>query len=154
MQEEGATLWDYSQEHLVVIKDEKVSPFVKFEIILPLLCCLLDLLKNKNCRVWNSMINLWIDPRTYQKYRILLSARQRSNNYLELSKENVLGNIMLSHWPCFTWNFFEIWLHKILRFIFQKQPLCPRNIGIQHWRKSPIFKTFLEIFLTLRTTIL
>ena len=34
-----AVLWDYSQEHLVVIKDEKVCPFVKFEIILPLICC-------------------------------------------------------------------------------------------------------------------
>ena len=31
----GAPLWDYPQEHLVVIRDEKVSPFVKFEIILP-----------------------------------------------------------------------------------------------------------------------
>ena len=31
------TLWDYPREHLVVIRDEKVSSFVKFEIILPLL---------------------------------------------------------------------------------------------------------------------
>ena len=37
-----ATLWDYPQEQLLVIRDEKVSPFVKFEIILPLLCFLLD----------------------------------------------------------------------------------------------------------------
>ena len=37
------------------------------------------------------MINLWIDFRTCQKQRILLSARESSNNYLELSKENVLG---------------------------------------------------------------
>ena len=35
--------------HLVDIKDEKVSPFVKFEIILPLLCFLLDPLTNKHC---------------------------------------------------------------------------------------------------------
>ena len=40
-----ATLWDYPQEHLVVRRDEKVSPFVKFEKILPLLCFLLDPLK-------------------------------------------------------------------------------------------------------------
>ena len=64
---EGATLWDYPQEHLVVIRDEKVSPFVKFEKILPLLCFLLDPLTNKHCRTWSSMINLWIDSRTYQK---------------------------------------------------------------------------------------
>ena len=57
----GATLWDYLQEHLVVIRDEKVSPFVKFEIILPLVCFLLDPLPNKHCRRWISMINLWID---------------------------------------------------------------------------------------------
>ena len=62
-----ATLQDYPQEHLVVIRDEKVSPFVKFEIILPLLCFLLDPLTNKHCRKWDSMINLWIDSRTYQK---------------------------------------------------------------------------------------
>ena len=30
-------MWDYSQEHLFVIRDENVSHFVKFEIILPLL---------------------------------------------------------------------------------------------------------------------
>ena len=41
----GATLQDYPQEHLVVIGDEKVSAFVKFEIILPLLYFLLDLLQ-------------------------------------------------------------------------------------------------------------
>ena len=53
----GATLWDYPQKHLVVIRDEKVSPFVKFEIILPLLCFLLDPLTNKHCGTWSSMIN-------------------------------------------------------------------------------------------------
>ena len=63
----GITLWDYPQEHLVVIRDEKVSPFVKFEIILPLLCFLLDPLTSKHCRTWSSMINLWIDSRTCQK---------------------------------------------------------------------------------------
>ena len=63
----GATLWDYPQEYLVVIRDEKVSPFVKFEIILPLLCFLLDPLTYKYCRAWSSMIKLWIDFRIYQK---------------------------------------------------------------------------------------
>ena len=43
-----ATLQNYPQEHLVDIRDEKVSPFVKFEIILPLLCFLLDPLTNKD----------------------------------------------------------------------------------------------------------
>ena len=52
---------------LVCQRDEKVSPFVKFEIILPLLCFLLSSLTNKHCRPWSSMINLWIDSRTYQK---------------------------------------------------------------------------------------
>ena len=35
--------------NLVDIRHEKVSPFVKFEIILPLLCFLLDSLTNKHC---------------------------------------------------------------------------------------------------------
>ena len=39
----GTALWDYPKEYLlVVIRDEKVSPFVKFETILPLHCFLLD----------------------------------------------------------------------------------------------------------------
>ena len=113
------------------------------------------------CEIWNNltlvcsllgmikfcMINLWIDSRTCQKYRVLLSSRQRSNNYLELSKENVLGNMMLPHWPYFTWKFFMIWFHKIPKLIFQKQPSCPRDICIEHWRKPPVFTAFLEIFL-------
>ena len=86
----GATLWDY-QEHLVIMRDGKVCSFVKFEIILPLLCCLLDPFTNKHCRAWSSMIDLWIDSRACQKYRILLSARQRSNNYSELSKRKCFG---------------------------------------------------------------
>ena len=35
--------------HLVDIRHQKVSPFVKFGIILPLLCFLLDPLTNKHC---------------------------------------------------------------------------------------------------------
>ena len=38
------------------------------------------------------MISLWIDSRTYKKKIILQSARQRSSNYLEYSKENVFGD--------------------------------------------------------------
>ena len=48
----GTALWDKPQEYLVVIRDENVSPFVKFEIILPLFCFLLDPLTNKHCRAW------------------------------------------------------------------------------------------------------
>ena len=113
-----ATLWNYPQKHLVVIKDKKLYPFVKFKIIISLLCCLLDPLTNKHCKAWSSMINLWIDSKTCQKYRILLSGSQRSNNYLDLSEENVFENMMLSLWPCFTWKFFIIWFHKILKLIF------------------------------------
>ena len=80
------TLWDYPKVYLVVIRDEKSPTFVKFEIILPLLRGLLDHLTNKHCRVWSSMINLWIDFRTYQKQRILLSAGQGPSNNLQPSK--------------------------------------------------------------------
>ena len=55
------------QKHLVVISDEKVPPFLKFEITLPLLCFLLDFFTNKHCRTWSSAINLWIDSRTSQR---------------------------------------------------------------------------------------
>ena len=53
--------------HLVDIRDEEVSPFVKFEIILPLLSFLLDPLTYKHRRTWSSIINLWIDSRTCKK---------------------------------------------------------------------------------------
>ena len=42
----GTTLQDYD---LVDIRHKKVSSFVKFEIILPLLCFLLDPFTNKHC---------------------------------------------------------------------------------------------------------
>ena len=58
------TLQDY---HLADTRDEKVSPFAKFEMILPLLCFLLDPLTNKHCSAWSSMMNLSIDYRTCQK---------------------------------------------------------------------------------------
>ena len=152
------TLWDYPQEHLVVIWYEKVSPFIKFEIMFLLLYFLLEPLTNKPCRVWRSMIHLRIDFRTCQKRRILLSARQGSNNYLELSKENFffwggewVGRLMLSHWPCLTWKFIMIWFHEILKLIFQKQPSCPRVICTEHWRKLPNLTTskiLVEFYLT------
>ena len=56
-----------SQEHLVVIRDQKVSPFVKLEVILPLFCFLLDPLTNMHYSTWSSVMNLWIDFRTCQK---------------------------------------------------------------------------------------
>ena len=55
------------QEYLVVIRDEKVSPFCGIEIILPLLRFLLDPLTNKHCKTWSCIINFWIDSRTYKK---------------------------------------------------------------------------------------
>ena len=117
---------------------------------LTLLCCSLDPLTNKHCRAWSSMNSFWIDSRTCQKKKILLSARKRSNNYLKLSKENFLGNMMLSHWPCITWKFFMIWLHKILKLIFQKQLSSPGNRCAEHWRKLPNLTAFFEIFLYLK----
>ena len=43
---------------------------------------------------------------------------------------------MLSDWPCFTWKFFMIWSHKILKLIFQTQLSCPRIICAEHWKKN------------------
>ena len=36
--------------YMVAIRGEEVSPFVKLEMISPLLCCLLDPLTDKYCR--------------------------------------------------------------------------------------------------------
>ena len=127
---------------MVVIRDEKVSLFVNFEIILPLLCFLLDHRTNKHCRTWSSMINLWVDFRTYQKYRILLQQGKGLAITQSLQKKMFWGNMMLSHSPCFTWKF----------LIFQTQPSCPRNICTEHWRKLPYLTAFLEIFLYLKNS--
>ena len=54
-------------EYLAVTRDEKVSPFVKFEVILPLLCFLLDPLTNKHFMTWNFMKDLCIDSKSSQK---------------------------------------------------------------------------------------
>ena len=61
---------------------------------------------------------------------------------------------MLSHWPYFTWKFFVILFHKILRLIFEKQPSCPRNVCTKHWRKLPNLTVFLDIFLYLSLLVL
>ena len=145
-----AALWVYPQEQLVVIRDEKVCAFVKFEIIVPLLFYLLDPLTNKHCRTWSSMINLWIDSGPVKSTESCCQQGKGLRNYLELSKENVLGNIMLSHWPEFIWNFFMIWFHETLELTFKKQASRPRNTCTEHWRKPPIFTAFLEIFLYLK----
>ena len=60
------------------------------------------------------------------------------------------GNMTLSHWRCFTWKFFMIWLHKIPELVFQTQPSCPRNICTKHWKNLPNLTAFLEICLRLR----
>ena len=91
------------------------------------------------------MINLKIDFRTCQKYRILMSARQRPNRWFRAFKRKCFGE-----YDAVTLTLFFIWLHEILKLIFQKQPSCPRNICTEHWRKPPIFTAFLEIFLYLK----
>ena len=55
-------------DHIVRLSSRAlVSPFVKFEIILPLHCFLSAPHTNKHCKTWSSMINLWIDFTTCQK---------------------------------------------------------------------------------------
>ena len=120
--------WNYPQVDLVVIRNESLS-FCKFEIIPPLLCCLLDVLTNKYCRARNSMINLGTDSRTCEKNPV-------AKNYLEIPRESNLGNMMLLHWPRLTWKFFVVWFHKILQLIFQT-PSCPKSICTEHGTKLP-----------------
>ena len=98
-------------------------------------------------------VHIMIDSRTYQKQRILLSARQKSSNYLEPSKENVLGKYAATL-SMFYLKFFMIWFQKIFKLTFQTQPLCPRNICTGHWKKPANLTAFLQISYTLRTAIL
>ena len=76
----------------------------------------------------------------------------KTNQEALLSKENIFRNMMLSNWPCFTWKFFLITFHKILKLIFQKQPSCPRNICTNNRRELSNLTAFLEIFLYLKNS--
>ena len=79
----------------------------------------------------------------------------KTNQEALLSKENIFRNMMLSNWPCFTWKFFLITFHKILKLIFQKQPSCPRNICTNHRRELSItWQLSWKFSYTLRTAIL
>ena len=69
--------------HLVDIRHEKVSPFVKFEIILPLFCFLLDPLTSKHCRTWSSMINFSICTFLSSNIIYLGQRRQLKSNFLD-----------------------------------------------------------------------
>ena len=126
---------------MVVIRNGNVSPFVKVEIILPHPCFSLDLIANKHCGTWSSMIK----GLSKVKNPTFSTAITWS-----LQKKMFWVNVMLSHWPCFTWKFFMIWFNKILKLIFRKQPSCPRNICTEHWRRLPNLTAFLEIFLYLK----
>ena len=99
---------------------------------------LFDALTDKHWRAWNSTINLWIARKTF------------SNNLEQMQKQMFWGNMTLSHWLCFTWKFFMIWFHKILKSIFQTLTSCPRNICPEHWKKLPNLTAFLEICLYLK----
>ena len=113
-------------------------------------------LTKKYCRAWSSMINLWIDSRTSQKYRILLSARQRHNSYFQkkFSKENILVNMMMSHRLFYMWKFFMIWFHKILKLFFRSSHRG-LEIFVLNIDKNHIFSQFSWKFsCTLRTMTL
>ena len=141
----AVALWDYSKEHLVVIRDEKFYPFVKFEIIATILCCLLDLLTNKHQRTV---------PGPIKSTESCCQQGKGLINYLELSKENVLGNIMLSHWPWFTWNFFMIWFTKFLNWFFRNMHHVLEMYVLNIEEKYLSSQFSWPFYYTLKTTIL
>ena len=61
-----ATLWDYPQDHLVVIRDESLYFCEIWNHPTPSLFFITSPY-SKHCRTWISMINLWIDSKTCQK---------------------------------------------------------------------------------------
>ena len=103
---------DYS--HWSLLEKKIVSPIVKFEIISPLFCCLLDPFQVSTAGYGVLWSIFCTDSETYRK------SPGRSNNYLELSRENILENMMLPHWPYLTWKFVMVWFHKRLKLIFHK----------------------------------
>ena len=77
-----------------------------------------------------------------------------NNNYLELSKENVLrkscSHIDHALFKSPSWYGFT----KFLNYKFLKQPSCPRNIGTEHSKSYLTWQLSWKFTYTLRTTIL
>ena len=121
----------------------KTSLFVKLEIIPLLLCNLLDPFTNKYSRARTSRINSveLLGPSS-------LSPRGRSKNYLELPKQNLLGNMMLWHLPCLAWTLFMVLLLKILKLILISSY---RDQKYMCWtlKKTTLLNTFVGNFLKL-----
>ena len=68
---------EISKSNWFLQETKKVSPFVKFEIIPPLLCYLSDPIRNNYIRVRRSMINkiLWIDSRMCRKTPLVTAGK-------------------------------------------------------------------------------
>ena len=89
----GTALWDYPQEYLVVIRAEKVSSFVKFDIILlapslppPPSFVFIRPLQMQGMEFYDKFIDRFLDIS-----KIKNPAKQMSSNNLEPSKANALG---------------------------------------------------------------
>ena len=80
--------------------------------------------------------------------------RFQARQLLKSSKENVLGNMMLSHWPCFSWKRFMIWRHKTLKLIFQMQHHVLEIYVLYIEKNYLTWRLSWKFSYTLRTTIL
>ena len=58
--------------------------------------------------------------------------------------------MMLSHWPCFTWKFFMIWFHKILKLTLKAAIMSKKHI---YWalKKTTNLTASLEIYLCIKS---
>ena len=80
-------------------------------------------------------------------YDKIMDRFQDISKVKSLQKQMFLGNMTLSHWPCFTWKFFMIWFHKFLKLIFQTTPSC---FSTEHWKTLSNLTAFLEMCLYLK----
>ena len=86
--------------------------------------------------LWELNRKLW--AKTFEKDLEMICTKLWSKHFLGR------GEI----WRChtdhyFNWKFFIIWFQKLLKLIFQTQPLCPRNIFTEH-----IYWTYVLNYLT------
>ena len=139
-------MWDYPQEHLVVIKNEKSFSFFEIRNNSTLLLLFVRSPYKyalQGMAFYDKFVDRFRDA-TFQKNPVV--TKGRSNNYLELLRGDILGNMMISHWQDLTWNFLIVWFHKIFKLIFHT---CPKTICAENWRKTPSLPAFLENFLYL-----
>ena len=101
----------------------------------PLLCCFLEPLTTKYCRLWWSVIN-FVDR--FHDVGEESSLYQGEGLIIMTSKRKCVGDMMLPYWPYLTPKFYLLlWFHKAFKLIFLKA--C-----VRYFSKKNVFLRYIK----------